>query len=714
LNRFRTFLLAAAVFAMVFRATPSQAQTVSIVSGNGQLSTIGFQQLVVKVTDNSGNPVPAGTTVNWSITGFANLTSTTTTTNDQGLTYNSVFPNGSTFASSFQSYTQFTVIASSGGSAATFTLTQGLYDPRNPGVAPAQVAFVSVPIGSTLTGQVGTSWSTPIQVKVYDQHGFAIPNVGVVLFTNQDPATGPQIACSGSLGAGPGVVLTDSSGNATCTPVFAGAPGSGQFQVVIGGVVKADAASTASGFSLSLPINYVVTAGVPGSIVTVSGTGQSVNAGQSIGTPLTIQVNSSAGTPLAGQTIQWTASPAGSANLSNTVTSTDTNGRASTGVTIPSSAPGGNVTVTATVASDPSKTATFTINIIPLITITGFTKVSGDNQAAPVGAAFGQPLVVQVTTSAGSAAGVQVQFSATGPVSLGSTTATTDANGRAQTVVTAGSVTGPATVTASVVSNTGAGSQSFSLTVLPPAPAITASSFVNAADLQGNSFSPCSLAAVVGSAATLGSPSLVSPVPGLPVVTNSARLTVSNVSAPIMGIAPNANGQQQITFQIPCETATGTASVGLNLGGGTTNVTLNIQAASPGVYQTAGSDGVRRAVLIRPDGSFVSLTNPARRGESVVGMFTGLGMTSPAVATNAVPAPGSLAVVQGTVVVGIAGVGVPVVTARLSEDLPGIYLVSFLVPTDIGTGNDLPFSIAVSPPGASAQINSATTKISVQ
>src|SRR5689334_10352929 len=70
LNRFRIFLLAAAVFATVFCATPSQAQTVSIVSGNGQLSTIGYQQLVVKVTDNSGNPV-VGATVNWTITGFA-------------------------------------------------------------------------------------------------------------------------------------------------------------------------------------------------------------------------------------------------------------------------------------------------------------------------------------------------------------------------------------------------------------------------------------------------------------------------------------------------------------------------------------------------------------------------------------------------------------------------------------------------------------------
>ena len=36
-------------------------------------------------------------------------------------------------------------------------------------------------------------------------------------------------------------------------------------------------------------------------------------------------------------------------------------------------------------------------------------------------------------------------------------------------------------------------------------------------------------------------------------------------------------------------------------------------AASPGIFETVMSDGVRRAVVIRPDGSFVSPQNPARR-----------------------------------------------------------------------------------------------------
>ena len=46
------------------------------------------------------------------------------------------------------------------------------------------------------------------------------------------------------------------------------------------------------------------------------------------------------------------------------------------------------------------------------------------------------------------------------------------------------------------------------------------------------------------------------------------------------------------------------------------------------------SDGVLRAVLVRPDGSFVSLQNPARIGEVIRMYATGLGQTSPPIITD--------------------------------------------------------------------------------
>src|SRR5579872_1719684 len=108
------------------------------------------------------------------------------------------------------------------------------------------------------------------------------------------------------------------------------------------------------------------------------------------------------------------------------------------------------------------------------------------------------------------------------------------------------------------------------------------------------------------------------------------------------------------------------------------------------------TDGVYRAVLVRPDGSIVSLQNPARRGENVVAYVTGLGPTTPAVGTGSLPQPGGAAVTpQDTVIVGMAGRAVPLNYARLSEDLAGVFVVSFQIPSDMSTGTDVTFSVAV-------------------
>ena len=111
------------------------------------------------------------------------------------------------------------------------------------------------------------------------------------------------------------------------------------------------------------------------------------------------------------------------------------------------------------------------------------------------------------------------------------------------------------------------------------------------------------------------------------------------------------------------------------------------------------SDKVSRAVVVRPDGSFVTLANPARRGEIDRVFVTGMGPTTPSVSTGALPVPGSDSLVSGAVIVGINNAGTRVVTARLSPNLIGVYEVAFQVPTDAPTGNDVVLSVAVNAPG---------------
>jgi uncharacterized protein (TIGR03437 family) len=433
-----------------------------------------------------------------------------------------------------------------------------------------------------------------------------------------------------------------------------------------------------------------------------------------------VETDNAAGLPLSGSTVNWkVVSPASGATLSNSTTTSGGNGQSTNTVSI-SNALSGVVQVTASLASDATKSVSFTINVTPPVTITQFQIVSGGSQSAVVGSAFGQPLVVKVSVSAGSAANIPVQFAVlSGSVSLSATSVNTDTNGLAQVTATAGTVPGPVSITASV-SAVGVNTVSFALTVLPTAPSITAANFVNGADFQANSLSPCSIGALVTSTGTLGLPSVSPTFPGTAVASNSVQLTFANLTAPILSIGTNPNGQQQIQFQVPCELTPGSAvPVSLSVGGATANVTVNVQTASPGIFQAPMSDGVSRAVIVRPDGSYVSLTNPARQGEIVVAFVTGLGPDVTSVSTHAVPAPNIVPTVAsnvapaGMVVPGVGGGGANLIYAKLSEDLPGVYLVAFQIPSSGTTGNNTPFSISLIPSGGGSQINSATTSIPV-
>jgi uncharacterized protein (TIGR03437 family) len=205
----------------------------------------------------------------------------------------------------------------------------------------------------------------------------------------------------------------------------------------------------------------------------------------------------------------------------------------------------------------------------------------------------------------------------------------------------------------------------------------------------------------------------------LPYLLASDAVTFNGSQAPIFNVA-NVSGQQQITVQVPCDLAPASSvQVTVTVGTGSATVNVPVLAASPGLFQTQMSDGVSRAVIVRPDGSFVSLANPARRGEIVRAYATGLGVTSPTVGTNATAIPGADAIVQGQVIIGVTnaagqGEGVRVSSVRVAPDLIGVYEIPFQMPSDAATGNNVSFSIGVIPVGASTTIYSNTAKIPIQ
>jgi uncharacterized protein (TIGR03437 family) len=733
-------MVLAAGWLSVSVATAQAAANLTIVSGNGQMvcpaCSLGadyfFQTMIVQATDVNGNPVP-GATVNWNIVSgggsfFQSASNTySSTTSATGQTSATFQLFSAQAGSGLFSVAPITITASTGSLVATFYANEALQDPaREAGPVSAVALNNSLLQGVTYSGQLGTTVQTPIQIGVFNEGGQGVPNVAVFLVDAETFTGAPTIACAGTAGAGPNLVLTDSSGLATCYPVFGGSPGTGLFWVDVGGAQSTTAANFPSSEFLTFPLNpynpslgtgtgynFTVTPGTPGSTTVISGSSQSATPGQALGQPLVAEVLNSSGQPLSGIAVNWTVSPANAAALAPTTT-TGANGQTSNSVTLTGSA-SGTITITATATGSNSK-AVFTVSAIPLVTVTSFQIVSGNNQSAVQGAAFAQPLVVQVTTSNGVASGITVQFLVqSGPVSLSATSVATNSNGQAQVTAQAGSVPGSATVLATITSTSGSSSQTFSLTVLPPGPAISAANFYNGADQQPNSLSPCGLGLLIGSS-PLGIPNVSPMFPGLPAAQTTVSITFNSISAPILNIGNTALGQQFILFQVPCQLSPATSvPVTVDIAGATANVNLNVQAAAPGVFHVVMSDGVARAVLVRPDGSFVSLSNPARRGETEVAYVTGLGATSTTVGTTAVPVPGGApATVLGDVIPGMNGGGLPLVSAQLSEDLPGIYVVAFQIPATEATGNNVPFSIGIIPVGGSTVFYSALTFVPVQ
>lgn len=729
MDRLRLTTLAALLVGLIFvSSAPAQtAANITVLSGNGQIicetcsTSIArfFLPMVVKVTDAAGQPI-ANKTVNWNITfsqgplpvlSFGN----STTTDGTGVTSN-IMVQTSQAGSFAQTYLQSTIVASADNAAATFTETQGLSSSSN-----AQLQFINAEVnspaqGTTLTGSAG-GLGAPILVHV-DAFGTPIPNASVRLLNNIDPTVGASAACQTGPGADIGSILTDASGNASCTPVFGGIAGQSTITVLVGGVDATPTSGTTTpvGYFQSFVIPISVSAASAGSIQVSSGTGQSGSPGQALTNPLVARVADAAGqNPISGSGVTWTVAPAGAVTFNPASSTSNAQGLASTNVTLSSSA-SGLVTVRAALSANNNLSATFTINVISNVVITSLQKVSGDAQTSILSTNFTQPLTVMVNSSAGAVTNYAVAFSVSGPATIGgktSTTVNTDSTGKSQVTLTAGATTGSVTVTASA----GGQSVSFTETVIPVGPNLTTGSFYNAAGLKAGSLSPCSLATIIASGLAPGVTGTIvaaSPFGPLPLTLGPDSVTFNNVPAPISSVT-NSGGQESVTVQVPCEVTPGNSvPVTVNVGGGTATVNVAVQTASPGIFETPMSDGVRRAVMVRPDGSFVSLENPARRGEVIRVYVTGLGATAPAVGTNSIAIPGTDSLVLGQLIVGVNNSGARVVSARMAPTQVGVYEVAFQVDPNATTGNNIVLSVAINPSDGSATQFSNGSKIPIQ
>jgi uncharacterized protein (TIGR03437 family) len=318
-------------------------------------------------------------------------------------------------------------------------------------------------------------------------------------------------------------------------------------------------------------------------------------------------------------------------------------------------------------------------------------RISGDGQSAPTGLAFSAPLVVRlVDQNGGPVPGVQVAFSVRqGQASVNPQVANTDANGQASTNVVAGGTAGPVVIAAQFSSSV----VTWSLNVFAQGPVLGPNAVQNAAG--GNAIAP-------GSIATIRASNLVPNVRGyvlpsntlgpLPTTLSGVTVRFGGVPAPIFWVA-NVNGQEAVTVQVPFEAAEGASSMTVDSGGASTTVTVPVQSVAPGVFESTDSSGRRFAVVTREDGTFVTPDNPIGRGERASVLVTGLGRTQGAAAFTNAPGAGNQTV-AAPVIVGVNNEGVTVISAEYARNLIGVYVVTFQVPANTGTGASVPLAVA--------------------
>jgi uncharacterized protein (TIGR03437 family) len=670
----------------------------SIVSGQGQLGAENYffsKPLTVQLLDTAGKPV-AGQLITFTLaTGSADLSQFT----QDGLTLGTTICTSNVCTATTDvlgqaqvgvraspsignSYSQQTIAATNGSSTVIFYATTygiGNNTGANP-VIPQMQRIKPVDAFTTITGQIGTTLNEAIQFSVVTVQGNPLPNVALdVRTTNLDPAVGPVANCVGD----GSVALTNANGVATCNLKIGGRTGTADLAITIGG-----AQNNPGGGRITLDVRP----GPPAILRIVRGNNQSGPPGQRLQVAFVIEVQDASGNILPGQTANWEIVTPNSITLTNVVSVADPFGQVSALGTLGNVAGANQVRVrVGTIV----QTFTFTTNL----TISQMSKVTGDGQSALINRPFPGTLVVEVRDERNSPVpGQAVLWSVVGgSANLSGSTVATDSNGRSTITATAGSLAGTVTIRATLGSLT----QTFTLTVTPPGPVFTAAGIVTTARNQPG-ISPCGLATIFGSNIAVGVSGVVNTnflgIGGLPLSYNGLEVEIGGFQSPILAVA-NQAGTESLVIQVPCEIPSpGRVSVIIRIPGSQLQVDgVQVFRAAPGLFETTATSVQRAyAAVLRPDGSYVSPTNPARRGEIVQAAVTGLGPTNPGSITNRVGLGGQSVVAP--LVVGLNNQGVRVVSATYAPGLIGVYWVAFEIPADLTPGLYINLAVAAESP----------------
>jgi uncharacterized protein (TIGR03437 family) len=232
---------------------------------------------------------------------------------------------------------------------------------------------------------------------------------------------------------------------------------------------------------------------------------------------------------------------------------------------------------------------------------------------------------------------------------------------------------------------------------LPP-PTLASSGVTNLVDGSG-AFAPGTLVNLTGTNFAASTQTVsTSPLPG----------DLGGASVEVMSDGHSYAGRlmmvssTQANLQLPYEISVPAAQLRVKTSDGVTDWTaMVVTMTAPRIMLRSGS-GPAMPMVLHLDGSLAGKDSPLQAGETVQVLVTGLGATTPPATSGAGAPEGTKLAVSG-VTVRLGGTDADVQAALLSPQ-PGVYVVTFLVPSWLKTGD---FALTVSANGQDSQLVAA-------
>jgi uncharacterized protein (TIGR03437 family) len=162
---------------------------------------------------------------------------------------------------------------------------------------------------------------------------------------------------------------------------------------------------------------------------------------------------------------------------------------------------------------------------------------------------------------------------------------------------------------------------------------------------------------------------------------HNVSVRFGNLAAPVLCVA-NSGGMESLTVQAPDKLTGNSVDVSIRYGTDQSTVKgVAVVPALPGIFQLSQS-GKTAAVVFHPDGSLVSPSNRARRGEVVRMFVTGIGSLSEG-------AP------RFPIIVGVDHLGAPLQAINCGECQAGVAELRFEIPQQASSGADVSLLVSV-------------------